>query len=67
MNKLFLSLIAGVAIGLLIAPDKGSKTRQKLRKGFNDYKDKSVDAVNDFIDNADRTINKIKTKVNNAI
>ena len=39
MNKLFIALLAGVAVGLLIAPDKGSVTRKKLMDGFKDWAD----------------------------
>ncbi len=67
MNKIILALAAGVAIGLLVAPEKGSKTRQKLRDGFDEYKDKATDAANDFVDKVDRTYTKVKTKFNNAI
>jgi len=41
-------LAAGLAVGLLIAPNKGSKTRKRLKKKFQEMKDKVQQ--NDFSD-----------------
>jgi len=37
MNKTFLVLLAGVAIGLLLAPEKGSETLKKVVDGFKSF------------------------------
>ncbi len=34
MNKTLIALLAGIAIGILIAPAKGSETRKKIKKGL---------------------------------
>lgn len=39
-------LAAGAAVGLLLAPDKGSETWKKLMEGLDDIKDKAVDELN---------------------
>ena len=66
MNKLLLGLLAGVAIGIAIAPDKGSKTRQKFREGFDDFKRKATEAAKDFADEVDKSFEKVRTTFNGA-
>jgi gas vesicle protein len=48
-KKLLLGFIAGAAagtlIGILLAPDKGSKTRNKLRKTLNGYIDHAKESI----------------------
>lgn len=51
-NKTILALIAGAAIGaglgILLAPDKGSKTREKLKNGFDDLKEDVNNKLADY-------------------
>lgn len=39
MSKLFTAFVAGIAVGVLLAPDKGSITRKKLVRSVTDIKD----------------------------
>jgi gas vesicle protein len=66
MNKLLLGVLAGIAIGIAIAPDKGSNTRQKFREGFDDFKKKATDAAKDFADEMDKGFEKVRTAFNGA-
>jgi hypothetical protein len=68
MNKFFLTLAAGIAIGILIAPAKGSKTRKKLKDGLNGFKDELDNLSNrddTMLKNAMNTV--AEGAVNNAI
>ena len=56
MNKFFLTLTAGIAIGILVAPAKGSETRKKIR-----------DAVDELKDEWDRLLNREERMFNNAV
>ena len=46
MSKVFY-ILAGVAIGMLIAPDKGSNTRAKLSSRLNSFTEDADEFAND--------------------
>jgi gas vesicle protein len=56
MNKLLAGIALGIAIGVLIAPDKGSETRKKLTDKGRDLKDQ----FNDFVDSWSERLNALK-------
>ena len=70
MNKILVGLLAGIAIGVLLAPDKGSETLRKIRSRINDYTDHAADEASDeadeLADKAKSAINKGKKKVNES-
>jgi gas vesicle protein len=66
MNKILLAVLAGVGIGMLLAPDKGSATRKKLTGKFNDLKDQAQDSIDDLADNAKDAINSARRKAKSA-
>jgi gas vesicle protein len=49
MKKAFYLILAGVAIGILVAPDKGSETWRKLKTTFDDLKESALDQINDMV------------------
>ncbi len=53
MNKLLIGLLAGVGIGLLIAPAKGSETLKKITDGFDDFKRLVTDESQDLYGKAE--------------
>ena len=60
MKKAFYLILAGVAIGLLIAPAKGSETWQKIKDSFDDLKNDSLDHVNDIIADGQSKVSQVK-------
>lgn len=59
MNKFLTGLVAGVVIGILIAPDKGSETRRKLAEKGEDLQDRFTD----FVDNVSDKVDVVKEKL----
>ena len=45
--KVIKSFLAGLTIGILFAPQSGSKTRKRLKRVFKDYKDEAKDHLAD--------------------
>lgn len=67
MNKTLLALLAGIGIGMLIAPDKGSATRQKIRGKFDDLKDQADDGISDLVDKGREVVKAGKSKIADAL
>jgi gas vesicle protein len=63
MKKALYLILAGVAIGILVAPDKGSETLRKLKDGFDDWTDSAKDQLNDMVSQGKVLIGKGKDAV----
>jgi gas vesicle protein len=56
MNKFLTGLAIGIAIGVLIAPEKGAETRRKLSAKGKELKDQ----FNDFVDSMAEKIESLR-------
>ncbi|WP_247233983.1 YtxH domain-containing protein [Telluribacter sp. SYSU D00476] len=54
-----LAAVAGIAVGMLFAPEKGERTRRKI-------KEKGEDLLDDLQHDYDRSVKQIKRKVETA-
>ena len=62
MKKALYLILAGIAIGILVAPAKGSETWQKIKDSLDDLKDDAVNHVNDIVDKGKDLANDVKIK-----
>ncbi len=82
MKSNVLGIVAGVAVGALLgvlfAPDKGSKTRKKIKNKTSEAKKNLKDEFDNFLDTASKKYNSIvdkgedmlekeKEKINNTV
>jgi gas vesicle protein len=66
MNKTMITLLAGVAIGLLVAPDKGSETFKRFTNGLKGLKDQASKEAENLYDTGKVGLEKGKSKLSSA-
>ena len=66
MSKMLTYLLAGIAIGILIAPDKGSATRQRLADSFSGLVDDAQDKAGEIGDRIMDTAEDVSDDVKGA-
>lgn len=63
-GKVFLGVLAGVAVGsilgILFAPEKGSETRKKISAKSHDLKDELTEKFNEFLDDVNEKFEQVK-------
>jgi len=70
-NNSILALLAGTAIGLglgiLFAPDKGTKTREKIKDGLDDFKDSAKSKWNSLETETKDKFSKTKADLKDTV
>ena len=60
-------LAAGAALGILLAPDKGSQTRKKLKGNAGDYADELKKKFNKFVETVTDKFESAKADANDFV
>jgi gas vesicle protein len=67
MKSLLFVLLAGVAVGMLLAPDKGSESWKKLVDSLDDVKKKTLDEIDSLVGKGKDLASKGKKAANGAV
>jgi len=62
-----IALIVGLVLGILFAPDKGSKTREKIKDGLDDLKDEAKSKWNSLETETKEKFSKTKDDLKETI
>ncbi len=66
MKGILFVLLAGVAVGMLLAPDKGSESWKKMVDGLDDVKKKTLDEIDSLVSKGKDLASKGKSAARNA-
>jgi gas vesicle protein len=70
-GKIVLSVLAGIAagtvLGVLIAPDKGTETRRKIRQKGDDLVDGVRDGMTSMVDDVTSKFDKLRGKARKSM
>ncbi len=61
MRKVFYLILTGIAIGVLLAPGRGSDTWQKITDCLDNMKSKTKASINDLVDGVKNMAEERKT------
>ena len=64
--KIVKAFTAGVVLGILFAPQKGTKTRKRISKIFKNYKDDVKDYAVDVVDKVESKVHSAKKSIKKA-
>lgn len=59
--------VVGVGVGMLLAPDKGTNTRKKIRDSFDTSKDDLLDKLSDLFSGLKEEGEKVVSDVENVL